>query len=1111
MGMSNVEMMKIFDFILENKNIIIGDNSLFSRDTLMMIRAIVKGKVPNNFELTSEQKQLIITAFINSNNYFNEDTPHFILTNQDCINAAIGRNINSANFIEKFTPELSQKVLNLAISKKYILASNSPAFLKVNYAIALNSIRQDPNSANYVDWDAMIKEDFDDLIQETIKVGYKLSSDSCTVLTENPDIVLNSITKNMDTLRYSSEIAQNHPKVFKYLISKGHDFSERELKRKPLSTFADKESMTYAIEKLNILDEDDRDFARLFEDCPNDIDKYIERYIERYIEFYVKAINTSPTIRSFNSVLQVCAESKWDEYREENLDAFANIFGKICTELRINNYYNDAVDRLHFLNKMQEALDDKYNLLLQAMEQYHTIMHSNIQLGNIDYARDQIAKLSALYVSISKEKFKKERLEEYFDDIKECFIPRKEHPIIYKKLVEHKYKEAFKELYQNKDNTICSFLESIVKQYSDNIDKETIWCMIDNFLDNGYSKMDSFIKAPRGWNNYKRYEEASKLINRLNNHYIKYTDLELIRYLDIIKYDNEKDKYYYTGPSFEEESITRYNEYRKKLQIFDKIKQQIIFKAKKLEINNTISDQELMAIAEDLPFTDEYFEFKKSTNNDFDLGDFINSCVMDDDFIEPSSLIDDEAYNILTNYAINNGLVWMLLLINKCGNNSLDEISIDKETILATFDYMKEVARLAKMFSYDINKYEDVLTLCELSECADDESIAILGKDVISKLCRYQEYTNEDAMEIVRMAKELVCEMPKRDKSTVPYIKGSYGNYKYSMYDSQDETILLAGINTNACFRIDGNDNDFLHYCALDKNGFVIKITDTFGNFIGRASGFRNGNGIYINQLRTIYDEGGDGYEGNYENEKLEIIETFKRACNDIVEISQKNKEEQDKIDFVFVTKSYALVRTESNVSRGVQDKIGSNPMDTESEDWKDFVNNTKNLQEIDDEDDTFSTDYGNYSLICMASSKERRIFSRLSAKDIKPKDVEAVYMRPRNKIVVTDSPDINIINKINKINGINSYLNDTDFEGVSIPNETIIFTGDNWYIVFNGQQITSSSVLDFDQKAKIEFEATRTTINQHVISQQQFILDQVVQTLQSQNDKGVKILKLHH
>lgn len=1100
MGMSNTEMMKLFDFILENKNIIIGDNGLFSRDTLTMIRAIVKGKLPNDFKLTPEQEKVIVEAFLNSNNIFDEETPSFILDNPDCIKVAIERNIYSANFIRNFTPELSQKVLDIAINKKYILSSNSPDFLKRNYGIALNSIRQNSNSANYVNWDSMIKEDYDDLIDETIKAGYQLSLDSCSTLTNNPDVVLNSIKNNKETLRWSSTDAQNHPKVFKYLISNGHNFSQRDLKRKPLTTFADYDAMKYVIDEFEIFDKDDDNFTDLFDDETGNKKKNIEKYIKRATELYTKAIQTNPTISSLNSILQVCAETKWNEHRNENMDDYANIFGKICIELKNNEDFDDAVEELSFLEKMKDTLDEKYNILIQAMEQYHSIMHSNMMLGNIDYARDQIAKLSALYVAISKENYKKKKLEEYFEDIKNYFIPKKDHPIILKKLVEHKHKEAFKEMYQNKDAGIYSFVENVVKQYSEIIDKDIIWCMINNFLINGYAKLDSFIKAPKGWNNYKRFEEASKLINRLNNKYIKYTDLELVKYLDIIKYDFDNDKYYYEGPSFDEESISRYDEYQKKLKIYDKIKQQIIFKAKKLEIKDEISDDELYSISADLPFNDEYFEFDRDTIGNFDLEDFIDGCTYSDDFIEPSSLIDDEAYDILTKYAIENGLFWMLLFIKHHGSDSLYYIDIDKESILHSFDYMKEIARLSKMFNYDINKYEDVLALSELSECADEESIAILGNEVITKLCKYREYTSEDAQEIVRMAKELVCEMTKRDKSTVPYVSGKTNNYTYSVYDSQDETILLAGINTSACFRIDGNDNDFLHYCALDKNGFVIKITDSFGNFIGRAAGFRNGNGVYINQLRTIYDEGGCGYEGNYENEKLEIIETFKKACADIVETSQKNNDEQNKIDFVVVTQSYALSHTESNVDRAVTDKIGSDPMDTESEDWNDFANNTDNLQEVDDPSDTFSTDYGDYSLICMAYSKS----GKLKVRDIKPKDVEAVYDRPRNKIIVTEKPDANVVNKINKINAINSYNNTTDFESISIPKGAITFVGDNWYIVFGNGNIISSCLLDFDSKAKIEFEATKQTISQYSnVNSQQINYEQITQNLQTQNPDG--------
>ena len=125
MKYNNHEMKKIFDFILTNKNIIISEFGLFSRDTLILLRDIIKGKKQNDFTLSKIQENALISAFINGDCAFDEDTPYLILTNPDCINVAIERDINSANYIEDFTPELAQKVLNLAIKKKYILTSNS--------------------------------------------------------------------------------------------------------------------------------------------------------------------------------------------------------------------------------------------------------------------------------------------------------------------------------------------------------------------------------------------------------------------------------------------------------------------------------------------------------------------------------------------------------------------------------------------------------------------------------------------------------------------------------------------------------------------------------------------------------------------------------------------------------------------------------------------------------------------------------------------------------------------------------------------------------------------------------------------------------------------------
>lgn len=297
------------------------------------------------------------------------------------------------------------------------------------------------------------------------------------------------------------------------------------------------------------------------------------------------------------------------------------------------------------------------------------------------------------------------------------------------------------------------------------------------------------------------------------------------------------------------------------------------------------------------------------------------------------------------------------------------------------------------------------------------------------------------------------------------------------MYDSTDETLLTAGLDTNACFRCCGNDNDFLHYCALDKNGFVIKITDTDGNFIGRASGFRNGNGVYINQLRTIYDKKSSAYS----SEQDAIIKTFEQACDDIVETSQKNKDEQDKIDFVVVTKSYTLSDKHSNVDDKTTDAIGYDPMDAQSDDWKQFVSTTKNLDEAK-RSNSFNTDYGNYLIICIKSA-----VGTLTPDKIKKGDVPALYSRTRQQVNVNE-PNEDLENYVNKIKACFSYQTGQEFGYLKVPQSCKVVIGDNWYIVFGNQGVLDGCYLPHDNYAKMEFD---TFMGQLLPKQQDVSVDE--------------------
>ena len=226
-----------------------------------------------------------------------------------------------------------------------------------------------------------------------------------------------------------------------------------------------------------------------------------------------------------------------------------------------------------------------------------------------------------------------------------------------------------------------------------------------------------------------------------------------------------------------------------------------------------------------------------------------------------------------------------------------------------------------------------------------------------------------------------------------------------------------------------------------------------------------------MNQLRTIYDNGRE-YFGTYEIERESIIEVFKKACMDFIKYSHLCNEKV-KIENVFITKNYCLSDFPSNVSDEVTKKIGFNPVNTKSNDWFDFLKDTKYLQSARENND-LDLDYGKYPIICMASIK-----NEVDVSDIKDGDVIPIYSRSRNKIIVTDKITENIIYKVNKIYGIYTYFKNFPYFGISIPDGSIVIIGDNWYIVFNNE-IIHECVLEFDEYAIKEYNKIKEELSKN-------------------------------
>lgn len=1066
MKISIRELRKILDFIIINRNIAL-DSELFNRETLINIRNITVGNKQNDFRLSEEQKKALIEAFLASDFAFDKNTPKIIIDDSSCIIAAIRRDVKSIDFIPNFTKDLTELVTQTVLDSDYVINEKSPIFVKNNFAIVLKSINLNVNSANYMAWSRFTSNQKEQITAAIIKGKYRLTSKSPLFLTGNIPVVLSSLDLDSKTSTHIARDVRRKPEVFKALLLHDCYVNSRELDSQKVDLFADKKIMRGALNSSILMYEGDMD-----EDIQKD-EALKEKYCDRYAELFSYALSTPPTIAGFLPMFRYYGNLSWEDYRKEHLSEYNNLFGKICTELQNNSDFEEARGVLRFLYSMARTLDDKFDELLNAMKNFHKGFHEGKSIDELAPYRDIISKMCARYISMVKDEHINNFIRDGIQCMKELFKPKIVNPQIHKKAIELTQRSKFEDLYDEDDQETMDFLHAIEDKYEDQLEDIDLAGVIGDFI-YSYDIEDSFYE-PDHYNEYVRFEEAQKLVNRLNSHYIQYTDAELTNYRDIIAYSQESQRYVYMGKDFSQDYVEEVAKFRKEKRIVYQAIKEIMMRIKNIEVTEEEYKERLVEAADEFPLTDEYFEFNPEIIQDFDFETLISAVIGNtENFIEPASLLDDKTFEYVKEFITKNNLVWLLL--NKYVNHDRFLREVNRHFLSETLSKFKDVSGFIKQNGLRNDGFGDIVNLCKILKYADQKSIAILGPEIVTKLWKERGYISLENEEVVENAKELVSRMIQRTTSTVPYVKGKTINYQYSIYDPLDVNILLTGINTDSCFRVGGNDNDFLHYCALNKNGFVVRLADAFGNFIGKASGFRNGNSVYINQLRTVYDRGGGHYSGLTRHEKDEIALALRACAQDIIKASAENKKETNKIKHVFTTDSYTLSDTSIpeiyRVSTEVEDVITGDPMDMESNDWFEFVDNTPNLDTCD-RNCSFDTDFSNYHLLCLASTKK----SHVTPRDIRKFPVEPVYTRKRNCIKIANNVTPEVYNHINRINGLQAHLYNQEYKNLQIPSGASVFFGDNWYLVYKDGKVIASLVLEFDARAQLEYSAARFTI----------------------------------
>ena len=390
---------------------------------------------------------------------------------------------------------------------------------------------------------------------------------------------------------------------------------------------------------------------------------------------------------------------------------------------------------------------------------------------------------------------------------------------------------------------------------------------------------------------------------------------------------------------------------------------------------------------------------------------------------------------------------------------------VNSYKVLGWNDNLKELANGSGLIIYDsiisalISNYEAIKRnleskvakgeipkatighIIDLAACYDASSMVykyIFGAERFT-LLKNNPGPNKSSMnseERIAKGLDLLEKIKGRDSITTPPIDKDYQltnnkelHVRIGHVNSLDN--LVYGERTGACMRIGGAGNSLFEFCLLNKHGFHVEITDPkTGDFVSRVSGFRNGNTIFLNQLR---DSKSPGYTDS------DLIELIKMVANNLIELSKKS---DFPIDNVVISADYVMERSkEKTTDLGVE-------------------NIKKGF-------DRFYTDVSGNAIILATSSQDSAFVPVV----LSTKVPEYIPLRERMKTYKYEQASI----KINEMIALDEYLSGKPLEDIELDLNLDINTsyiGNDWYIsISNDGQITTYIMKSCKNKEKAEQE----------------------------------------
>ncbi len=421
------------------------------------------------------------------------------------------------------------------------------------------------------------------------------------------------------------------------------------------------------------------------------------------------------------------------------------------------------------------------------------------------------------------------------------------------------------------------------------------------------------------------------------------------------------------------------------------------------ENKQEILEKQRINLDEEVVFDDDNYQIKNNIS-------ILNYSLL----IEILKKIDYKKFNNYNDYQLNflrkilfkEGLLGCVMKYGNC---------IDISNIINGIDYCDY------MDDRNIN-IDRIVKLTSIYSIADDFTISVLGTEVVRKLiCNgqfLQTNTFEDKKARLNKAVWLNIESLNKDYSSIPYnINTSLDGVKISRYKGDNPKILISGIDTGTCFKLDGDDNDFVVYTILNQNGGVLKI-EYQNKFIGRISIIRNYRVLYFNSIR-IKGEREEKISKEIIDRNYKIFECVKKIAKKIIDVAHENG---DEIDYVVCNKAGILESSYfDEYYEIVPDHIVKQPIDIYNDDWKEFVIQANPLLKQSNRgfNIPFTTDYGHYPALLIASHGDKHLNS---LRDIGYDVPNAIYLKPKDGLKLYTSNFKDLLEDIYRIDALKYY-----------------------------------------------------------------------------------------